>query len=108
MKLPREKNIYCPYCKKHTLHKVSQVKSKERGSLKKGSMQRAYKRGRGQGYGNLGKWGSKPAISKWKRTGAKLSKKTNIAFMCTDCKKTHIQSQGIRAKKVEIVQKQEQ
>ncbi len=106
MKLPKEKNMYCPSCRKHTLHKIATVKGKERGSLKKGSMQRAFKRGRGQGFGNLGKWGSKPAISKWKRTGAKLSKKTNLSFTCTNCKKTHIQNQGIRTKKLEIKEKQ--
>lgn len=102
MKLPKQKRIYCPYCKKHTTHKISQVKGKERGSLKKGSIQRAMKRGRGVGYGNLGKWGSKPAISKWKRVGAKGSKKTNLKYTCEVCKKTHIQKKGIRTKKIEI------
>lgn len=102
MNYPKQKRIYCPYCKKHTIHKIFIIKGKERGSLKKGSIQRAKKRGRGIGYGNLGKWGSKPAISKWKRTGAKISKKTNIKFTCEICKKTHIQNKGIRTKKVEI------
>lgn len=102
MNLPKQKRIYCPYCKKHTIHKVATVKGKERGSLKKGSIQRAKKRGRGTGFGNLGKWGSKPAISKWKRTGAKMSKKTNLKFTCEVCKKSHIQNQGVRAKKIDI------
>ncbi|MEK6974693.1 MAG: 50S ribosomal protein L44e [Nanoarchaeota archaeon] len=102
MNIPKQKNMYCPFCKKHTLHKISTVKGKERGSLKWGSIKRAMKRGRGVGYGNLGKWGSKPAISKWKRTGAKVSKKTNLKFTCDVCKKAHIQNKGIRSKKIEI------
>src|SRR3989338_4037579 len=102
MNIPKQKRKYCPFCKKHTIHKVATVKGKERSTLKWGSIQRARKRGRGQGYGNKGKWGSKPAISKWKRVGAKVSKKTNLKFTCDVCKKTHIQRQGIRAKKQEI------
>ncbi|MFH1209204.1 MAG: 50S ribosomal protein L44e [archaeon] len=99
MKIPKQTKRYCKHCKKHTDHKIAVVKGKERGALKKGSIQRARKRGLGSGYGNLGKWGSKPAISKWKRTGAKTSKKTNLKYTCSICKKTSIQNQGFRAKK---------
>jgi len=101
MKIPKKINTYCPKCKKHTSHKVTQVKGKDRGSLKKGSIQRAKKRGRGTGYGNKGKWGSKPAISKWKMTGAKSSKKINLILTCNECKKKQIRS-GKRAKKMEL------
>jgi len=100
MKLPKQEKRYCKKCKKHTDHKLSQVKGKERSALKKGSIQRAKKRGEGRGYGNLGKYGSKPAIGKWKRTGAKASKKTNLKYTCTVCKKASLQKKGIRAKKV--------
>ena len=100
MKLPKKISRYCVHCKKHTEHIISVIKGKDRGSLKWGSIQRAYKRGRGQGYGNLGKWGSKPAISKFKMTGAKTSKKTNLKFTCEICKKSSLQSHGIRMKKV--------
>ncbi len=100
MKLPKEMKRYCKKCKKTTIHKVSIVKGKERGSLKKGSIERAHKRGRGIGYGNLGKWGSKPALSKFKMTGAKTSKKTNLKYTCDTCKKSSLQRQGIRTKKV--------
>lgn len=105
MKIPKQIKRFCKTCKKHTVHKISIVKGHERGSLKHGSIQRARKRGLGRGVGNLGKWGSKPAISKFKRTGAKISKKTNLKFTCDVCKKSSIQSQGIRAKKVEIKEK---
>ena len=105
MKIPKEIKRYCKICRKTTIHKISQVKGRERGSLKHGSIQRAKKRGLGRGFGNLGKWGSKPAISKFKRTGAKISKKTNLKFTCDICKKSSLQSRGIRTKKVEIIEK---
>ncbi|MEK6835532.1 MAG: 50S ribosomal protein L44e [Nanoarchaeota archaeon] len=100
MKLPKEIKRFCVHCGKHTLHKIFQVKGKERGTLKKGSIARALKRGLGRGYGNLGKWGSKPAISQFKMTGAKTSKKTNLKFTCNVCKKSSLQRYGIRMKKV--------
>ena len=100
MKIKKETNRYCPFCLKHTKQKIAEVKGKERGSLKKGSLQRAYKRGRGRGFGNVGKYGSKPPISKWKRTGAKTSKKTNIKYTCLTCKKSTIQKQGVRTRKL--------
>jgi ribosomal protein L44E len=99
MKLPKTKRKFCKYCKKYTEQKVTMVKGKERGSLKKFSIQRARKRGRGVGAGNKGKWGSKPALSKFKMTGAKTSKKTNLKFTCPECKKSSIQKKGFRAKK---------
>ncbi len=100
MKFPKKTSRYCYKCKKHTSHTLSIIKGKDRGPLKKGSISRAHKRGRGIGYGNLGKWGSKPAISKFKMTGAKTSKKTNLKFTCEVCKKSSLQRFGIRTKKV--------
>ena len=102
MKLPKQTKRYCKKCNKTTLHKISVVKGKERGSLKKGSIARAHKRGRGIGYGNLGKWGSKPAISKFKMTGAKTSKKSNLKYTCEVCNKSSLQSYGKRSKKLVI------
>jgi len=100
MKLPKTRRRYCKYCKKYTEQKVVLVKNKERGSLKHGSIRRAKRRGSGVGAGNKGKYGSKPAISKFKLTGAKISKKTNLKFVCTECKKSTIQKKGFRAKKI--------
>ena|SRR3989344_6092145 len=100
MKIPKKIKRYCKKCKKHSSHIVSIVKGKDRGPLKRGSIARAHKRGRGIGYGNLGRWGSKPAISKFKMTGAKTSKKTNLKYTCETCKKSSLQSYGIRMKKV--------
>ena len=102
MKLHKTRRMFCSWCKTHTIHKIIQVKGRERSALKRGSIQRAALRGRGIGFGNKGKWGSKPAISKWKRTGKKASKKTNLQFQCEVCKKTIGQKQGFRTKKLEI------
>ena len=101
MKIPKTTNRYCPYCKAKTAQKVKLVSTgAKRGTLTRGSINRAKLRGRGVGMGNKGKWGSKPAISKFKRTGAKLSKKTNLKFTCEICKKTLIQKKGFRTKKL--------
>ena len=102
MKLPKQKKRYCKNCKKSTNHKVSLLKARGRSathSLSWGGKNRALKRGRGRGYGNLGKWGSKPAISKFKRTGAKVSKKIVLKFTCPECGKSSQLSKGFRAKK---------
>ena len=103
MKIKKNVRKYCKYCRKTTDQEISIAKKRERGSLKRGSLRRGRKRGRGVGYGNKGKWGSKPAISKWKRTGAKGSKKADLRFKCKECNKMTVQTKGWRAKKLEIV-----
>jgi ribosomal protein L44E len=103
MKIPRTAKKYCKQCKKATEHKVEIYKSTgKRGTLSRGSISRSKYRGLGRGFGNLGKWGSKPAVTKFKRAGVKSSKKTTIQYMCNVCKKKIQQSHGIRAKKVEF------
>jgi len=107
MKFPKTTKRYCPYCRKHTEHKISIVSSgHKRSSLKRGSIERARKRGRGRGFGNLGKWGSKPAVTKWKRK-TKSTKKTNWLYTCQVCKKSHGQRKGKRAGKIQIEAKGE-
>src|SRR3989344_1752151 len=101
MKLPKEKKRYCKHCKKSTKQKVSLVKSRGRSathSLSWGSSKRIKGRGNKRGSGNHGKY-SKPAISKFKRTGAKVSKKVVLKFTCKDCGKSSQASQGFRAKR---------
>ncbi len=103
MKLPKTRKRYCPFCKKHTEHKTAQAKKRTHGT-KHPLAKYAKKRARyGKGTGNLGKYGSKPAISKYKMTGKKLSKKTDLRYTCKKCKKTHVQKKGKRAKKIELV-----
>lgn len=102
MKIPKLIKRYCPKCKKHTEQKVAQNKKKGASSLTYGSKHRARRRGSARGTGNLGRY-SKPAISKFKMTGAKSSKKIDLRYECKECGKKSMQRKGIRAKKTEFV-----
>jgi len=100
MKIPKTTKRFCPYCKKKTEHKIKIVSTGgKRGTLTRGSISRAKKRGLGIGIGNKGKWGSKPAVSKFKRK-SKTTKKTNIMYTCNECGKSKYQKKGKRAGKV--------
>lgn len=104
MKLPKTRKKYCPNCKKHTEHKL--LESKKKTPFSAHPMSRANKdtraRLRGRlGYGNKGRF-SKPPISKWRMAGRKSSKKTDLRYNCSACKKMHVQSSGIRTKKLEL------
>jgi large subunit ribosomal protein L44e len=107
MKLPKEKRRYCPYCRKHTEQQVLTAKQKGRSSshpLSRGGEFRARKRGLRMGYGNKGKWGSKPAIKSWKRK-VKVTKKISILYKCKACGKMKGISKGIRSSRIEIGEK---
>ena len=96
MKIPKKLNRYCPYCRKKTEQKIKLVGTGfKRGTLTRGGKSRAKLRGLGRGIGNKGKWGSKPAQSKFKRK-AKTTKKTNILYTCSVCGKSKYQKKGIR------------
>ncbi|MGB9707936.1 MAG: 50S ribosomal protein L44e [Candidatus Pacearchaeota archaeon] len=102
MKFPKKTKRYCPYCKKHTEHKVGIVSPIiKRGALKKFSIQRAQRRGSGVGMGNLGKWGSKPAIGKWKRK-TKATKKIVLIYTCQVCKKSKLARYGRRSSRGQL------
>jgi large subunit ribosomal protein L44e len=103
MKIPKQVMRYCPNCKKHTKHNVAQAKRKAPNSAHPLSKSAKSRTGFGKGTGNLGKLGSKPPISKWKSTGKKTTKKTDLRYKCSVCKKTHMQSKGKRVKKVELI-----
>ena len=100
MKHPKTKKAYCKTCKKHTEHKVTQVKAKGRSATHPLSWGSAKRRKAKAGVGNHGKY-SKPAIAKFKRTGAKTSKKIELKETCQECKKASIHTTK-RAKKVEL------
>jgi large subunit ribosomal protein L44e len=102
MKLPKTRRSYCPFCRKHTVSKIVQVKKGQPSPLSYGSKLRAKKRGKARGFGNLGRY-SKPAVTKFKMTGKKQTKKTDLKFQCPECKKFHLQSKGFRTKRVEII-----
>lgn len=100
MKVPKTTNRLCPYCKKKTTQKIKLVSTgAKRGTLTRGSISRAKARGLGRGIGNKGKWGSKPAVSKFKRK-SKTTRKTNIMYICEECGKSKYQKKGKRAGKV--------
>jgi len=105
MKIPKNLKRYCKYCKKHTAHKVHNQSFRglnKKHTQSRGSQTRVRKRNQRRGIGNLGRY-SKGAMSKWKRTGAKGTKKTDLRFTCEVCKKTTMQPAGMRAKKVELI-----
>lgn len=100
MKMPKKTKRFCPYCKKQTEQKIKLVSSgNKRGSLKRGGIMRAKLRGLGRGIGNKGKWGSKPAVNKFKRK-TKTTKKAKILYICSVCNKGKDRKAGIRASKV--------
>ena len=102
MKIPKSMKRLCTKCKKHTEQKVAQNKKRTASSLSKGSKYRARLRGVARGVGGMGRY-SKPAVTKFKRTGAKTTKKSDLRYTCSVCKKISCQSTGIRARKVEFV-----
>ncbi|MDP7115834.1 MAG: 50S ribosomal protein L44e [Candidatus Woesearchaeota archaeon] len=102
MKLPKAAKRYCPKCKKHTEHKISMSKSRTPGSARPMGRYTKARTGFGKGHGNLGRYGSKPPVGKWKMTGAKSSKKSDLRYQCKECKKSHTQRKGFRAKKFEF------
>ena len=104
MKLPKTTKRYCPYCKKHTEHKIILAKRGTPGSahpMSYGSKIRARLRGRARGLGSMGRY-SKPAVSKFKMAGKKQTKKTDLRYECKECKKQHVQKKGFRAKRIEF------
>ncbi len=101
MKFPKSVKRFCPYCRKHTEHKVFLAKKRAPSSLKYGSKVRARMRGKARGSGNLGR-NSKPPVTQWKMTGKKQTKKTDLRYQCGVCGKTHVQREGFRIKKVEF------
>lgn len=104
MKLPKKTKRHCPYCKKHTEHKVIRSKKRTPSSthpMGLGSKKRMKKRSEARGKGNKGKF-SRGAMSSWKRYGKKASKKTDLRYECQECKKMHSQRKGFRAKRLEF------
>ncbi|MCH7567907.1 MAG: hypothetical protein IIA87_00640 [Nanoarchaeota archaeon] len=107
MKFPTEVNRYCPYCRLMTRQKISVAKQKSRSAahpLSWGSMKRAKSRGVRSGYGNKGRWGSRPPISKWKRK-SKSTKRLTILYTCKVCKKSKGIKKAIRTSRIEIGEK---
>ena len=103
MKIPKTTKRLCKKCKKHTEQKIASAKRRTPGAAHPLAKAAKARSGFGKGFGNLGKYGSKPAINKFKLTGAKTSKKLDLRYTCTECKKSSVQAKGIRCKKVEFI-----
>ncbi len=99
MKLPKNVNKYCPYCRKVAEHKVIIVKTKKaRTGLVWGARRaREGKKGRG----NKGKYSKRP-LSQRKRGKIKTSSGVDIRLECNVCKKQSMWKITGRYKKVEL------
>ncbi|MBN1924102.1 MAG: 50S ribosomal protein L44e [Nanoarchaeota archaeon] len=99
MKMPKSVKRYCPSCKKHTLQNVTQNKTgRKRGAMTIGE-RRHHRRGGIEGYGGF----PKPQLEKSSKHKKKTSKKIDIRFECSICKKKNALKNTFRAKKFEIV-----
>jgi large subunit ribosomal protein L44e len=75
MKFPKEINTYCPYCKKHQLHKAKAYGKGRASSLAEGN--RRHER-RLKGHGSK---------RKGEKTVKKQGKRQKIILQCSQCKK---------------------
>lgn len=104
MKLPKTSNSYCQKCRKHTEHKLVQVKNKGRSKAhtqSKGSTIRMNLRGLRRGSGNFGKY-SRP--TKPKMSGRKQGKNPDLRMKCNVCGKSQVFTLHQRFKKLEFKQ----
>ena len=99
MKRPKTTNRYCPTCKKKTAQKVKEPSNGKPSSMKRGSKVRMKLRGLWRGIGNKGKYSRMKNQAKKKR---KTTKKTNLLYTCTVCKKSKYQKKGKRTSKIVI------
>ncbi len=100
MKLPKKTIRFCPFCKERTEQKIDLVSTgHKRGTLKRGSLERAKKRGI-MGMGNHGKR-SRKAIKSWKRKTKTTTRKVLI-YTCTQCKKSKHAKNSKRVTKLVI------
>tara|TARA_Y100000034_G_scaffold124299_1_gene172275 strand:- start:1196 stop:1504 length:309 start_codon:yes stop_codon:yes gene_type:complete len=101
MKVPKTTKRFCPFCKKRTEQKIDLVSTgHKRGTLKRGSLARAEKRGLNRGKGNKGKY-SRPAIKQRKRKTKTTTRKVMI-FKCKECKKSKHGKKSRRVSKLVI------
>lgn len=105
MKLPKETNRYCPYCRKHTKQTVLTAKQRSRSSthpLSRGSPTRIKLRSL-QGIGNWGKR-SKKGAKDWKAK-TKITKRISVLYKCSTCGKMKGIRSAIRSSRIEIGEK---
>ena len=93
MDVPQSVRIFCPFCKKHTVHKIDQAKKKQRRKVAQG--QRRYLR-KLKGY---------TSFPRPKPDHEKTVKKTDLRYKCSECGKKHTKGRGIRNRKFKFVKK---
>lgn len=106
MKLPKETQRYCPYCKTHTTQTVATAKQRARSAthpLSRGSPTRNKLRGLTSGYGNKGKR-SKKGAKDWK-SKTKITKRITVMYTCKTCKKAKGSITAIRSSRIEVGEK---
>ncbi len=87
MKFPKEVRTYCPYCKKHTLHK-----SKNPGKGRSRSTAEGNRKHERKLMGHGGKRAGE-------KTVRKQSKRQRVMLVCSECGKKHMRTIGTRTKK---------
>jgi len=95
MIVPKIQKKYCPFCKKHTEHNVEEAKRKQRKKASKS--QRRFLR-KLKGYGSFPKENPKGR--------EKPTRKLDLRFKCSVCKKKHTVGTGFRVKKFELKKKE--
>jgi len=92
LKIPKKQRKYCNYCRKHTEHTLEEAKKKPRRTLARS--QRRFLR-KMHGYGSFPKENPKGR--------EKPTRKLDLRFRCSECKKAHPIGEGFRVRKVEKV-----
>ncbi|HZD44395.1 MAG TPA: 50S ribosomal protein L44e [Methanomicrobiales archaeon] len=92
MKMPAKFTTYCPHCKHHEVVEVEKVKKGKTSGLNWIDRQKA-RRGT---VGNMGKFSKVPG-------GEKPTKKINVRYRCTKCKKAFLR-EGFRISKFELME----
>ena len=87
MKFPKEIRVYCPFCKKHVLHKAKVASKGRPRTLAQGNRRHEEKL---RGHGGK-RAGTKPV--------KKQGKRQVIVLTCSSCKKKHLKVVGTRTKK---------
>jgi len=90
MKIPKIQRRYCKTCRKHTEQKVEIAKRKPRSKMARG--QRRFLR-KMKGYGSFPKENPKGR--------EKATRKLDLRYLCSVCKKKQIVGEGFRSKKIE-------
>ncbi|MCD6478083.1 MAG: 50S ribosomal protein L44e [Candidatus Aenigmarchaeota archaeon] len=93
MEVPKIVVRYCPYCKKHTKHKIRREKVGARKRRALAQDQRRFKR-KLKGYGGFPRPNPKGR--------EKPTRKVDLRYQCMECKREHIIGKGFRVKKFEL------